>query len=95
MAGLRAVARQTGLQTDSAWGPDAADVLWNQLSLLADRWLLVLDGVDDTGPSGRSGPPGFGYQLDPAAGVPKWGRHSYHSQRRRPVLGYRGTTAAR
>ncbi|WP_147467561.1 tetratricopeptide repeat protein [Streptomyces sp. Ag82_O1-15] len=48
LAGLRAVARQTGLQTDSAWGPDAADVLWNQLSLLADRWLLVLDGVDDT-----------------------------------------------
>jgi len=48
LAGLRAVARQTGLQTNSAWGADAADVLWNQLSLLADRWLLVLDGVDDT-----------------------------------------------
>ncbi|MGP4009888.1 tetratricopeptide repeat protein [Streptomyces sp. 4N124] len=47
LAGLRAVARQTGLQSSSAWGADAADVLWNRLSLLAKRWLLVLDGVDD------------------------------------------------
>lgn len=48
LAGLRAVARQTGLQAGSVGGADAADVLWHQLSLLADRWLLVLDGVDDT-----------------------------------------------
>ena len=47
LAGLRAVARQTGLQEGSAWGADAADVLWHQLDLLKGRWLLVLDGVDD------------------------------------------------
>ncbi|MFE5924143.1 tetratricopeptide repeat protein [Streptomyces sp. NPDC056468] len=48
LAGLRAVARQAGLQSDRAWGGDAADVLWSQLNLLAQGWLLVLDGVDDT-----------------------------------------------
>ncbi|MGW4874358.1 tetratricopeptide repeat protein [Streptomyces chartreusis] len=48
LAGLRAVARQAGLQSDRAWGGDAADVLWSQLNVLTQGWLLVLDGLDDT-----------------------------------------------
>ncbi|MFE2302674.1 tetratricopeptide repeat protein [Streptomyces sp. NPDC059445] len=46
-AGLRAVARDAGAPPARVLSEDAADVLWRHLAAMRNRWVLVVDNVDN------------------------------------------------
>lgn len=54
VAGMWAVGRRLGIAQDDLERGDAADILWQRLTVRRHQWLLVIDGADD--PQILSGP---------------------------------------
>jgi tetratricopeptide (TPR) repeat protein len=47
VAGMRAVGRRLGVAQEDLERGDAADLVWQQLAMRQNPWLLVIDGADD------------------------------------------------